>query len=110
VIFAVFTPVTPLSSDAKIWIHIFSNVTIARRRFGYNEPESQFVCAAGPAALNILWRPTKNGLMTTSKMSWQMFAAIGYSRCWMLDTCRWSLVAGNCELQRGSQKPETRSP
>ena len=78
-IFAVFTPVTPLSSDVKIWIHIFSNVTIAIRRFGYNEPESQFVCAAGPAALKVLWRPTKNGLMMISKINWPMYLAIGYS-------------------------------
>jgi len=70
----------------------FFSVVNARRRFGSNEPESLLICAAGPAALNIVWRPIKNGLMTTSKMNWQIRAVIGYSRCRMLDTGFWVLV------------------
>ena len=73
---------------------MFSSVASVRRRLIYTEDESRLVYAAGPAVLNIRWPSIKNGLMMISKMIWQMFGVIGYSRYSMLDTRYWMLDTG----------------
>ena len=73
---------------------MFSSVASVRRRLIYTEDESRLVYAAGPAVLNIRWPSIKNGLMMISKMIWQMFDVIGYSRYSMRDTRYWMLDTG----------------
>ena len=83
---------------------MFSRVASVRRRLIYTEDESRLVYAAGPAVLNIRWPSIKNGLMMISKMIWQMFDVIGYSRYSMRDTPYWMLDTGCLSILDDDQK------